>query len=270
MARRNDDGILDILVQLPWWVSVVVSFTTYMALTYLLPRVAFESPIFIALAQMLSQLAYLFALILLAPAPISYWIRRKKRKRLDAQKNIETIRSLTWREFEELVAEAYRRKGFSVIENTRGGADGGVDIRLRRSSETHLVQCKQWRSQKIGVAIVREMFGILSAEGAASVAIISSGMFTQEAHNFAADKPIDLIDGHLLFEMISSVQASYRPPVQESATEAQPVLSTQSKVCPSCGCELVVRTAKKGGNAGSRFYGCSAFPKCRHTESGSE
>jgi len=35
-------------------------------------------------------------------------------------------------------------------------------------------------------------------------------------------------------------------------------------VCPRCGSALVLRTAKKGDNAGNQFYGCSAFPKCRY------
>jgi ssDNA-binding Zn-finger/Zn-ribbon topoisomerase 1 len=35
-------------------------------------------------------------------------------------------------------------------------------------------------------------------------------------------------------------------------------------VCPNCGGELVLRTAKKGTNAGSRFYGCSNYPRCRY------
>lgn len=35
--------------------------------------------------------------------------------------------------------------------------------------------------------------------------------------------------------------------------------------CPRCGGNLVVRTAKKGANAGKRFYGCSNYPKCRYT-----
>ena len=35
-------------------------------------------------------------------------------------------------------------------------------------------------------------------------------------------------------------------------------------VCPKCGNKLVLRVAKKGANAGKRFYGCSAFPKCRY------
>lgn len=39
-----------------------------------------------------------------------------------------------------------------------------------------------------------------------------------------------------------------------------------TKKCPKCGGELVLRTAKKGTNAGSEFYGCSGFPKCRYIE----
>lgn len=39
-----------------------------------------------------------------------------------------------------------------------------------------------------------------------------------------------------------------------------------SRVCPRCGSPLVLRTSKKGANAGSQFWGCSSFPKCRYTQ----
>jgi len=35
--------------------------------------------------------------------------------------------------------------------------------------------------------------------------------------------------------------------------------------CPKCGESLVIRTAKRGTNAGMQFYGCIAYPKCRYT-----
>jgi hypothetical protein len=38
------------------------------------------------------------------------------------------------------------------------------------------------------------------------------------------------------------------------------------KSCAKCGSPMRLRTAKKGTNAGAKFWGCSAFPKCRHTE----
>jgi predicted RNA-binding Zn-ribbon protein involved in translation (DUF1610 family) len=36
-------------------------------------------------------------------------------------------------------------------------------------------------------------------------------------------------------------------------------------ICPLCGSEMVLRTTKKGPKAGEKFWGCSAFPKCRGT-----
>lgn len=38
----------------------------------------------------------------------------------------------------------------------------------------------------------------------------------------------------------------------------------EKQICPRCGAELVLRTAKKGENAGRSFYGCSSFPRCRY------
>ncbi len=34
--------------------------------------------------------------------------------------------------------------------------------------------------------------------------------------------------------------------------------------CPKCGGELVLRVAKRGDNAGKKFYGCKNYPKCRY------
>ena len=43
----------------------------------------------------------------------------------------------------------------------------------------------------------------------------------------------------------------------ESAETAVP-----SPKCPDCGSTTVLRTAKKGRNAGSSFWGCTGYPKC--------
>ena len=52
-------------------------------------------------------------------------------------------------------------------------------------------------------------------------------------------------------------------------SEASATVETHDQamqVCPRCGAELVLRTAKKGENAGRKFYGCSAFPKCKYIQ----
>ena len=35
--------------------------------------------------------------------------------------------------------------------------------------------------------------------------------------------------------------------------------------CPNCAGTMILRTARKGANAGERFWGCGSFPKCKGT-----
>jgi len=65
-------------------------------------------------------------------------------------------------------------------------------------------------------------------------------------------------------------EPDYETPLQESATVNEPqtagieMLVEEKLVCPRCGKELILRTAKQGANAGKQFYGCAGFPKCRY------
>jgi four helix bundle suffix protein len=43
-------------------------------------------------------------------------------------------------------------------------------------------------------------------------------------------------------------------------------LTESAPVCPSCGKTMILRTARQGKNAGSKFWGCSAYPDCRGTK----
>ena len=50
------------------------------------------------------------------------------------------------------------------------------------------------------------------------------------------------------------------------AESANPMtnISSEELICPKCGNILVLRTAKKGPNAGNQFYGCSGYPGCKY------
>ena len=126
-----------------------------------------------------------------------------------------------------------------------------------------LIQCKQWRTNKVGVNIIREMYGVMIAKHASGVMVITSGLFTQEAKNFAAGKPIDLIEGNQLVTLIGNIQK--RPTCVPKPTATATPKSTASNICPKCGAEMILRTAQKGPNVGQKFWGCSNFPKCRAT-----
>jgi hypothetical protein len=57
---------------------------------------------------------------------------------------------------------------------------------------------------------------------------------------------------------IQNVQASKKPHNKEISN------NFQNLQCPQCGGSLVLRTSKKGANAGNQFYGCSNYPKCKY------
>jgi restriction system protein len=274
LARKNDSLIFEIfelLLQLPWWVSVLFSAFVYFTLAIVVPSIEFASPLLQGISNTFSSFAHWIALFFLLAAPISAFHASRKRALLESQRDIDSIKELDWKAFEELVGEAYRRAGYQVIENSKAGADGGVDLRLRKGGKTTLVQCKQWRSQSVGVKIVREMYGILADEQAQQVFIVCTGSFTKDAEKFANDKPIKLVTGDELQQLVSSVQSSGgKSPVSQASTASK--LSQASKPdskppsCPRCASTLVLRAAKRGANAGKEFYGCESFPKCRYTQ----
>ncbi|MCZ8528615.1 restriction endonuclease [Alteromonas sp. PRIM-21] len=250
---RNKTNFIDLLVELPWWVSVIFSAATYVTLAHGLPNVQTDNPMLAMVFNAFAIPAPFIATIILLVAPFAYFHSRRKAKQLDTQRSLDTISDLHWRNFEELVAEAYRRQGYRVTEGGYG-ADGGIDLVLKKGDEIILVQCKQWKAQKVGVSVVREMFGVLTASNASRVFIICSGKFTQQAIDFASSKPISLLGADELLSLIQSVQS------QTKLETAKPV------VCPRCGSALVERQAKRGANAGNSFLGCSSFPTCRYTE----
>jgi restriction system protein len=170
------------------------------------------------------------------------------------------IASMSWQEFERLVGEGFRQRGFKV--NERGGAspDGGVDLELTKAGTRYLVQCKQWRSRQVGVSVIRELCGVMATERAQGGFAVTSGQFTREANEFAQRSRIELIDGSQLQNLIGQ-EGNSAASTAPSFTPA-PLRSTVP-ACPGCGKPMVERTAKKGSMVGQAFWGCQVYPRCR-------
>ena len=66
-------------------------------------------------------------------------------------------------------------------------------------------------------------------------------------------------------ELVNEVGTTEEPQIEKVIEPDPDAASSENElICPRCGSTLVLRTAKKGDNAGNQFYGCSAFPKCRY------
>jgi restriction system protein len=274
MARRKDsvlDDLLYIAKLLPWWVDIAIALITY----FWLHNVASNE---VALAvqpgkigeflgvQMSTTFAtigqYLFPFVFSLGAVLSVFDRKKRENLLSETKQRgkqDALLNMSWREFEMLVGEVFRQRGFIVVELGGNGPDGGVDLVLKKDGETHLVQCKRWKAYKVGVEVVRELYGVMAAKGAVSGYVVTSGVYTNEAKVFADGRNIELIDGSKLTQMIQDVKSSN--PITTNV-----VYETKNEVaCPKCGSAMMRRNARRGTNAGQAFFGCSKYPACHGT-----
>ncbi|WP_269490053.1 topoisomerase DNA-binding C4 zinc finger domain-containing protein [Alkalilimnicola ehrlichii] len=63
---------------------------------------------------------------------------------------------------------------------------------------------------------------------------------------------------------LEPTRKTHRQHVQQLRSRSDP---TAERKCPRCGNDMVLRTAKRGANAGNQFWGCSGYPKCRAVQS---
>jgi restriction system protein len=216
---------------------------------------------------------YIVPIPFLVGAVVSVMGRRKRdalHRRAAGAEGLSAIATMSWREFEMLIGEAFRRRGFRVAERGGQGADGGVDVMLTKDGERHLVQCKHWRATRVPVAIVRELYGVMAAQGAASGFVVTAGEFTKDAHDFAKGRNLELIDGAALAAMLrktcetlpATPAAAF--PSEIAASDAGHGIAPR---CPKCGKPMVKRIARQGADVGKAFWGCSGFPGCRGVRS---
>jgi len=252
LARRS--SIIEDLIELPWQVGAVLAFLCYPGALIIAGFMA-SNPILKGLASVVLLLWPLFS-ILCGLAALKSFIRERKTRNLFKQnQSIGRIRSITWRQFESYVGEAFRQKGYFVVE-TPDGPDGGVDLVLRKDGEKTYVQCKHWKAYKVGVEKVRALLGSMTAGGADHGVLVTTGHFTSSAIRFGQQHGIKLVNGKDLEYMI-------RISPEENVLISEPIEVEMD--CPICKSAMIKRMAKKGKNAGQQFWGCSKFPACKGT-----
>lgn len=171
--------------------------------------------------------------------------------------------------FEILCAHLYEQVGWSA-EITPKTGDGGVDVFISRQGETKVVQCKRLTGGKVGVGVIRDLFGVITATRASGGILVTTGTFTDGAIAWADGKRIELVDGTQLSSLIRQhLTASTLLPnayVEERAS-AQRIDSALTQLkqllespCPQCGKPLAIRKSRRG-----KFIGCTGYPNCRHT-----
>ena len=172
---------------------------------------------------------------------------------------IDRLHNIDWFQFEKLVGLLYSDSGFKVERRGGAKADGGIDLIVRHPTEGEgAIQCKHWRRIKVGVKDVRELVGAMADFQIKQGVIVTISGFTEEARALAQRQNIWLYEEEDLVKLIASAN-------ETSHSEIAVFLADERKYCPKCESKMVVRTTRKGKNAGNRFWGCGQYPRCRAT-----
>ena len=106
----------------------------------------------------------------------------------------ELMREISPREFEEVVTEIFRAKGYEV-DLTKRTSDGGKDIIAIHTDglgikSKYFIECKRYDEEnKVGVALVRALQGVKNTkDGPNKTILVTTSSFTSGARDFVENQ----------------------------------------------------------------------------------
>ena len=125
-----------------------------------------------------------------------------------------TLLKLHHYEFEQLIKELLSKQGYQVQLSPRT-RDGGFDILAIQKDYIFgelkfLVECKHYKSQKVGVGVVRSFRDVLLQENAHKGLIVTADYFTKDAHKSRNKTPwlLDLKDRQNIIDWVNEYYLS--------------------------------------------------------------
>lgn len=182
MAKRS---LFSILSGFPWWLSALVAVLLFGFMQLIFPPLApFVALPFVAVA------AYFAYRQLRGKSPV------------DAGERIAALRDMPWENFSLVISEAYRRQGYAV----EASDSAAFDFTLRRNGRITLVQCRRWKVNQVGAGPLRELHEAIVKHDAFNGVCITAGGFSANAREFAAGKPITLLNDAALAELVGTLE----------------------------------------------------------------
>ena len=208
--------------------------------------------------------------------------------------NTKSYFEMTPRQFEDAIAELFRKLGYEVRQ-TPFSNDGGLDAIARKDGKKYLIECKRYAATAtIGRRDLQIFYAAMMDEKADGGIYINTGIFASTAAKYAEGKGILLYDRSRLpilvnqaFPMAADTSQAKVVCLECGALTALPVgderavakcarghIVTSNIVradfrfvpltppnCDRCGSPM--RSVEWRGN---RFWGCSGYPRCKATK----
>jgi restriction system protein len=121
-----------------------------------------------------------------------------------ADLKLAQLASLSAESFEEFVGELFEMLGYAV-EQVGGSGDLGADLHLRRPDGLlAVVQCKYHKQTVVGSPALQRFLGTIHHTKCHKGFFVTTSTFSLAAEKFAAEHPIELVDGPRLVELVSN------------------------------------------------------------------
>jgi restriction system protein len=142
---------------------------------------------------------------------------------VDSEMNVEAnIAAMPWEDFEHLVRQLFEwefgGKGVEV-KVFRLSRDHGVDAVMYDPDPLrggkYVLQAKRY-TRTVDVAAVRDLYGTVINEGANRGILVTTSGFGPDSREFVKDKPITLVDGPYLIEMLRRHGRNYKIDLDEA------------------------------------------------------
>ena len=131
------------------------------------------------------------------------WLRKSAINRGDLKPGLAHLAGLRWRDFAKLVLQAMQARGYEIVREDDGPADGlpsdGGDILLRQGSQRTLLSCKYGNAAVVGTQSILGLGKSAELRGAHSAIVVTPGRFDDEARRVAGQQHVELIDGATLW-----------------------------------------------------------------------
>lgn len=202
---------LALAARLPWWAALLSAVAAYALLHPIarlrLPAATGDAGLAAgAFAQLLisaagvAQILIPLGLLLLAAAS-AYAAWRRYDLFTSAADDLAggVLRGLSREECGLLLAEAFRRLGYGIVEP---GSAGSARLVLAREGQRFLVDFTHWKAWRVQASLIETLHAALTQAGAQGAIAVSSGGFDAEAGRLAHDLGIQLADGRRVRELI--------------------------------------------------------------------
>jgi restriction system protein len=164
-----------------------------------------------------------------------------------------TLRAFDSERFKGLIKVLFEQEGF-MVQDADAGKPDGIDLVVTHHTVAFGVQCRFW-AQIIGQEEVQAFVDALHRHHLSNGFLITLDGYTEEAIALGRASQLDLMDEPMLMQNLETVGWLFN-------SAFAPLWNDETRNCPRCGSETILRVAVKPEYGGREIWGCSTFPRC--------